>query len=159
MAEKKILIVDYDAKSLDSLAKLLESHNFQVIKALDGSSAYEKFKSDEPDLILLEAMLPKLHGFDLTHKIHQETKGKVPVIIVTGVYKGPQYRNEALNTFGASDYFEKPFDSDKLVNSVKALLQEEVDIEGEIPDLPSADSVIENLSKKLKKKVRLSIKE
>ena len=157
MAEKKILIVDYDTKSLDSLSKLFEPHKIQIITATDGVSAYEKFKSEEPDLVLLEAMLPRLHGFDLAQKIFQDSKGKVPVIIVTGVYKGHQYRNEALRTFGASDYFEKPYDQDRLVNCVLSLIKNEADIEEEItglPDLPDPDNVIEILTKMLKKKSR-----
>jgi len=143
MAEKKILIVDFDYNSLTSMTDLFKAQNMEVITASDGSSAYEKFQAEKPDLVILEAMLPKMHGFDLTLKIFQETKGQVPVIIVTGVYKGPQYKNEALRSFGASDYFEKPFDENKLVNAAMNLLFEEIDIEEE---LPSPGSVLKILS-------------
>lgn len=143
MAGKKILIVDFDYNSLTAMNDLFEAQNMEVITATDGATAYDKFKSDRPDLVILEAMLPKLHGFDLTLKISQETKGQVPVIIVTGVYKGPQYKNEAMRSFGASDYFEKPFDENKLVTAVLNLLSEEIDIEEE---LPSPDSVLKTLS-------------
>ncbi|MFQ6038025.1 MAG: PleD family two-component system response regulator [Candidatus Aminicenantales bacterium] len=131
---KKILIVDYDAKSLESMVQLFGPHNVDVITATDGRMAYEKFKKEKPHLILLEAMLPKLHGFDLSQKIHQETKGGVPVVIVTGLYKGSQYRNEALRSFGASDYFEKPYDEEKLVKRVMNLLHEEQNIPEDLPD-------------------------
>ncbi len=155
MAGKKILIVDYDTKSIESLSKLFEAHKIDVMTAMDGVDAYEKFKADEPDLVLLEAMLPRLHGFDLAQKIYQDTKGRVPVIIVTAVYKGHQYRNEALRTFGAADYFEKPYDQDKLVNRVLSLIGEREEVEedmSEIPGLPDPDSVIETLTEMLKKK-------
>ena len=155
MAGKKILIVDYDAKSIDTLSKLCEAHKIQVVTAADGVEAYEKFKADEPDLVLMEAMLPRMHGFDLAQKITHETKGRVPVIIVTGVYKGHQYRNEALRTFGVSDYFEKPYDQNKLMNRVLSLIGEGGDVEEEvteIPDLPSPDAVIATLNEMLKKK-------
>jgi DNA-binding response OmpR family regulator len=155
MAGKKILIVDYDTKSIESLSKLLEAHKIQVITAQDGVEAYEKFKADEPDLVLLEAMLPRMHGFDLAQKITHDTKGRVPVIIITAVYKGHQYRNEALRTFGVSDYFEKPYDQDKLMNRVLSLIGEGGGVEAgitEIPELPSPDSVIETLREMLKKK-------
>ena len=155
MAGKKILIVDYDTKSIESLSKLFEAYKIEVMTAMDGVDAYEKFKADEPDLVLLEAMLPRLHGFDLAQKIYQDTKGRVPVIIVTAVYKGHQYRNEALRTFGASDYFEKPYDQDKLVNRVLDLIGEGGEVEediSEIPGLPDPDSVIETLTEMLKKK-------
>ncbi len=155
MAGKKILIVDYDTKSIESLSKLFEAYKIEVMTSMDGVDAYEKFKADEPDLVLLEAMLPRLHGFDLAQKIYQDTKGRVPVIIVTAVYKGHQYRNEALRTFGASDYFEKPYDQDKLVNRVLDLIGEGGEVEediSEIPGLPDPDSVILTLTEMLKKK-------
>ena len=155
MAGKKILIVDYDTKSIESLSKLFEAYEIEVMTAMDGVDAYEKFKADEPDLVLLEAMLPRLHGFDLAQKIYQDTRGRVPVIIVTAVYKGQQYRNEALRTFGVSDYFEKPYDKDKLVNRVLNLIGEREEVEediSEITGLPGPDSVIETLTEMLKKK-------
>lgn len=156
MPERKILIVDYDSRSLDSLSKLFEDCRIKIIKANDGVVGYEKFKSEKPDLVLLEAMLPKMHGFDLSLKISQETQGRVPVVIITGVYKGPQYKNEALRSFGASDYFEKPFDENKLKNAVLGLLSEEEDFE---EDLPSPDKVLENLTEMMKDKTFLSRKE
>jgi len=149
MAAKKILIVDYDQKSLESMVNLFLPHEFVIVKASDGQEAYEKYKAEKPDLIILEAMLPKLHGFDLTQKVYSETKGTVPVVIVTGLYKGPQYRNEALNSFGAAEYFEKPLDEKKFVESVLNLLIEEIDIDEE---LPAPEDVINSISELLPKK-------
>ena len=143
MSDQKILIVDYDAKSLENMVDLFSSYKFEIITAVDGQDAYNKFKSEEPNLILLEAMLPKLHGFDLTQKIFKETKGRIPIVIVTGLYKGTQYKNEAIRSFGAADYFEKPFDKDKLVKSVLNLLHDEMDIQ---EDLPDPESVLKLLS-------------
>jgi DNA-binding response OmpR family regulator len=148
MSAKKILIVDYDIQSLAALVRLFEPYGFEIIEARDGLTAFEKFKSDHPDLVLLEAILPKFHGFDLTRRIHQESKGTVPVVIVTGLYRGPQYRHEALTSFGASDYFEKPYVVEKLVRSVLSLLKEKIEIE---LDLPHPDSVISYLAEWLKK--------
>ena len=147
MTEKKILIVDYDPTSLNLMTQIFESGRFQVIQATDGQSAYEKFKEDKPDVVILEAILPKIHGFDLTKRISEESRGRVPVIIVTGLYRGPQYRMEALSTFGAADYFEKPVDKEKLLRTVSSLFSEEEEIE---EDLPGVDQVIEALAMRLK---------
>jgi DNA-binding response OmpR family regulator len=147
MTDKKILIVDYDSGILESLSSFFEPYKFQIIKASDGQSAYEKFKKEKPDIVILEAILPKIHGFDLTKRISEETHGRVPVIIVTGLYRGPQYRLEALSTFGASDYFEKPVDKEKLLRSVMTLLEEEEDIE---EDLPDSEAIIRDLSQRIK---------
>ena len=134
MSDKKILIVDYDLKNLEDMTELFSGQNLEIITATDGQMAYEKYKSEKPDLLLIEAMLPKLHGFDLTQKIFKETKGGVPVVIVTGLYKGRQYKNEAIRSFGAAAYFEKPIDTDKLVESVMNLLHDEMDFDEELPD-------------------------
>jgi len=146
MAEKKILIVDYDSRSLDAIASLFEAYSFEILKAADGQSAYEKFQLESPDLVILEAILPKIHGFDLTKRIVQESRGRIPVVIVTGLYKGPQYKHEALTAFGASDYFEKPYDAEKLFQSVLTLLKEKIDIGIE---LPKPDQVFDYLAGKL----------
>ncbi|MBM3297668.1 MAG: response regulator [Candidatus Aminicenantes bacterium] len=145
MTIKKILVVDIDPAARESLSQLLRPYKFQVVTAADGQEAYDKFKEERPDLIILEAILPKIHGFELTERITSETKGRTPVIIVTGAYRGPQYRNEALTTFGASDYFEKPFDREKFINSVLNLLKEDSEI---WLDLPSPDEVASFLFKK-----------
>ena len=145
MADKKILIVDNDQQSLNILSELFEAQSLKVIKASDGQAAYDMYKKENPDLVLLEALLPKLHGFDLTQKIYQEKKGSVPVVIVTGLYKGAQYKNEAIRSLGASDYFEKPYDKKKLVSSVINLLHEEIDIDEDLPDPDSVMSLITGL--------------
>ncbi len=147
MTVKKILIVDYDSQSLESMAKLLKSDKIQILKAADGQAAYDIFKSEKPDLVILEAILPKIHGFDLTKKISLESGGRIPVIIVTGLYRGSQYKHEALSSFGAADYFEKPVETDKFIGSVMNLLHDEEDIE---EDLPGSDDVIAGLSQKIK---------
>ncbi len=147
MTDKKLLIVDYDSASLAALAATFEPYRFQIVKASDGQSAYEKFVEEKPDLVILEAILPKIHGFDLTKRISEESHGRVPVIIVTGLYRGPQYRMEALSTFGAADYFEKPVDTERLVRSVMSLLNEDEEIED---DLPDPDQVIGALAERLK---------
>jgi DNA-binding response OmpR family regulator len=145
MAEKKILIVDYDAAGLEKLAKLLKTNKYNVSQAPDGQAGYEAYVSGKPDLVVLEAMLPKLHGFDLCQKISRESQGRVPVIIVTGLYKGPKYRQEALNGLGASDFFEKPLDTAAFLAAVRRLLRDEDDFEDELPD---SNAVIEALSRR-----------
>lgn len=146
MAGKTILIVDYDTQSLESLRKLLTSQKYHVITAGDGQAGYDMFAKEKPDLVVLEAILPKIHGFDLTKKITQESKGQVPVIIVTGLYRGPQYRHEAMVSFGATDYFEKPLDNDRFLSVLKEKLHDEDDIE---EDLPDSNSIIEILKKRI----------
>lgn len=145
MAEKKILIVDYDAKSLANLSKLLKANKFRIVTAADGKAGYDAFAAEKPDLVVIEAMLPKLHGFDLTQKISRETQGRVPVVLITGLYKGPKYRQEAMSGMGAAEFFEKPIDADAFIAAVKRLLYDEDDFYEELPD---SNTVIEALSRR-----------
>jgi DNA-binding response OmpR family regulator len=71
----------------------------------------------------------------------------VPVVVVTGLYKGPQYRHEAIATFGASDYFEKPVDPDRFTETIRLLMRDEEEIEEVLPD---PETVIDNLSQRLR---------
>ena len=146
MEEKKLLIVDYEEESLRDLSDLFSSHGLQVITALDGEEAYFKYQSENPSLIILEAMLPKLHGFDLAKKISEETQGTIPMIIVTGLYKGAKYRNEAIYAFGVAEYFEKPFDKEKLVGAVMNLLHDEIHIEEELPSKEEVTTLLEEMA-------------
>jgi serine/threonine-protein kinase len=89
-------------------------------------------------------MLPKLHGFDLCSKIVREFPEKVPVIIVTNVYKEDKYKNEAIRTYGASAYFVKPYDEEKLLSTIYNFLgiKKEEEIEEELPE---PDTVLETI--------------
>ena len=142
MPEKKILIVDYEPSSLEKLSKILSNLKVQIIQANDGAEAYNLFKEEKPDLVILEAILPKLHGFDLTKRIVQESKGGVPVIILTGLYKGPQYKHEAMTNLGAAEYLEKPVNPEVLMDIVNRLLSAEEDIEDVLPDIDSVISLV-----------------
>ena len=143
MAEKKILIVDYEKNSIETLKTLFLPFNLQVITASDGQSAYEKFSKEKPDLILLEPMIPKLHGFELVKKIREGSEGEIPIIIVTAVYKGSQHRNEATKSLGVVEYFEKPYDDEALLNAALNIIHDEVPIE---EDLPNPEDIIKTLS-------------
>ena len=59
MAEKKVLVVDYDAKSLANLVKMLKANKFRVVTAPDGQAGYDAFVAEKPDLVVLEAMPPR----------------------------------------------------------------------------------------------------
>ncbi|MFQ6089087.1 MAG: response regulator transcription factor, partial [Candidatus Methanofastidiosia archaeon] len=115
MRNKKILIVDFEEESLNSLVSFFQAKGFQIVTATDGLSGLEKFEAEKPDLVILEALLSKLHGFDLCNKITCEYDRKVPVVIVTGIYREMRFKIEALRSYGASAYFEKPYQKEELL--------------------------------------------
>src|SRR5437660_979718 len=112
---KKVLIVDYEPKRITEVANHLAGLPLEVISARDGLAALEVFQQQHPDLVILCAMLPKKHGFQVCQEIKQDAKGAVtPVIIHSSVYKGSKHRHEAINTYGASEYLEYPFTREAL---------------------------------------------
>jgi TonB family protein len=122
MKDKKILVVDFDEESLISLSNLVFEEGFQAVTAMDGLSGYEKFKAEDFDLVMIEPMLPKLHGFELMKRINQTPGKKTPIMIVTGIYREPSCKMEALQVYGASAYFTKPWNKDDLRAKMLSLL-------------------------------------
>ncbi len=118
--KKKILLVFFEAFKLKEIKNLLEKQDFQVEVAFDGAEGYEMFLSLKPDLVITEALLPRVHGFELCNRIRSESK--TPVIIVTGTYKGEKFRNEAITKHQATAFLEYPFDEKEFLNTVKNAL-------------------------------------
>lgn len=120
MPEKqKILIVDDDdsISELISLYLLKECYDTEI--AADGESAMKAFKSYNPDLILLDIMLPGIDGYDICREIRKVSK--VPIIMLSA--KGEVFDKVLGLELGADDYIIKPFDSKELVARVKAVLR------------------------------------
>lgn len=125
MPGKRILLVDYDPRSLTHTREVLEGAGFDVSTCGDGLTAIDQFKSLAPDLVLLSAMLPKMHGFEVCSNIRKLPGGdKTPVVIITDVYKGKRYRVDAINKYGATEYIEKPIEDSNLVTILQGLVKE-----------------------------------
>lgn len=115
----KILIVE-DDKNLSDLMKLeLTYEGFEVFTAYDGQEALSKFSLTNPDLILLDVMLPKLNGYQVIREIRKTSQ--VPVIFVTAKDETFDKVN-GLNS-GADDYVSKPFKIEELIARINAILR------------------------------------
>lgn len=116
----KVLIVDYEPKALKTLSDLLSQSGYLVDIAKDGIAALAAFKENQPDIVLLEAMIPKKHGFEVCQEIKKSPQGKdTPVIIMTAVYKGRKHRTQAMHVHGCDEYVEKPFTPESILEMVK----------------------------------------
>jgi serine/threonine protein kinase/CheY-like chemotaxis protein len=123
MSDKKILVADYNTRELQHLKKLFTDEGFEVFTVLDGKAALEAFFAENPDVVLLSAMLSKINGFDVCKQIKESDTGRnVPVIVATSVYKGQKYRLKAIHENKASEFIEKPFPDDKLIDTVRRFL-------------------------------------
>ncbi len=115
----KILVVDDDRVLADVITFMLRKEGFDVIQAYDGTSALERWKQEDPDLLILDVNLPKLDGFEVCRRIRSQSD--TPVLMLT--VKGDE--EDVLGGFeiGADDYIVKPFSPSQLVARVKAILR------------------------------------
>ncbi len=116
---EKILVCDDEKSIVDILEFNLKKEGFQVITALDGAECVQQFEHENPDLILLDVMMPELNGFEVLKKVRQTSN--VPVIFLTA-------RAEEVDTvlgleLGADDYVSKPFKVRELMARVRANLR------------------------------------
>ncbi len=109
MANYTILLIDYEPRSIERFRDPLIAAGYAVEIATDGISGVEAFHRLNPDMVLVEAMIPKKHGFEVCQELKRTPHGRrTPVIITTGVYKGRKYRTQALHIYGCDEYIEKP---------------------------------------------------
>lgn len=115
----KILVVD-DEKPISDIVKFnLDKEGYDVVTAYDGEEALEKVESEEPDLILLDLMLPKIDGLGVARQVR--AKHNIPIIMVTA--KDSELDKVVGLELGADDYVTKPFSNRELVARVKANLR------------------------------------
>src|SRR5437762_9661489 len=135
----RILAVDDDFDILRMLDRTLKSAGYVVELARDGREAEEKLNSEKYDLVLLDAMLPHVHGFEICARLKASVRTRnVPVILMSAVYRGWRYAHDARETFGADDFIEKPFHLPDLLRKVHTRL-------GTAPPPPPATEKAEKL--------------
>jgi len=118
-----ILVVDDEPDIVRLLQKALVAEGFQVVTAGRGLEALQAVKRHAPALVVLDAMLPEIHGFEICRKIKSSRKfSHIPVIMISAVYRGWRYAEDVKAAYGADDYFEKPFRLVPLIRRVRELL-------------------------------------
>lgn len=134
--DKKILVVD-DEKPIVEILKLnLQKENYEVYEAYDGEEALLKAKTIQPDLILLDVMLPKIDGFTVCRKIRETST--VPILMLTA-------REEEVDKvlgleLGADDYITKPFSIRELMARIKANMRR---VSPELPEVQEEKDTLE----------------
>ena len=116
---KRILIVDDEEMIVRTVKAYLDREGFKTYTALDGEAAVQSFEEKGPDLIILDLMLPKLSGIEVTRAIR--AKSSVPIIMLTA--KAAEADRVVGLELGADDYVVKPFSPRELVARVRAVLR------------------------------------
>lgn len=119
MAAGKIMVVDDDQNICELLRLYLEKEGFHVAFANDGKRAVDLFDAENPDLILLDIMLPELDGWQVCREIRK--KSQCPIIMLTA--KGEVFDKVLGLELGADDYVVKPFEAKEVVARIKAVLR------------------------------------
>jgi len=118
----KILVVDDYPANVKLLERNLRAAGYETVAAYDGEEALQQVEAQQPDLILLDIMLPKVDGFEVCHRLRaNEATAVIPIIMVTAL-KETEDRIRGLEA-GADDFISKPFDRTELLARVKSLLQ------------------------------------
>ncbi|MDD4808093.1 MAG: response regulator transcription factor [Oscillospiraceae bacterium] len=119
MTKGKILVVDDDQNICELLRLYIEKENFDVVIANDGRQALKLFDEQNPDLVLLDIMLPELDGWQVCREIRR--KSQCPIIMLTA--KGETFDKVLGLELGADDYVVKPFETKEVVARIKAVLR------------------------------------
>lgn len=118
---KHILVVDDDEKVLKQLESQLKEKGFEVSTALDGKSALEQVKKEQPDLITLDVMMPEMDGYETCFHLKEDPETKnIPVIMVTN--RGKMKSRLTGISFGADFYISKPFEIEDLLELMEKAL-------------------------------------
>ena len=119
MSAEKILVVDDDLNICELLRLYLTKDGYNVVVANDGQSAVSMFQEENPALVLLDVMLPKLDGWQVCREIRKFSE--TPIIMLTA--KGEVFDRVLGLELGADDYVVKPFDTKEIVARIKAVLR------------------------------------
>ena len=119
-AKRRVLIVDDDAEIVEAVQFALQAKGFDVLVARDGTEGLIAAERDNPDLVILDMMMPKRSGFLVLEKLRVTRPVPVRVIMITA-NEGKLHKDYAVE-LGVDDYIRKPFPMDKLVESVQRLL-------------------------------------
>ncbi len=132
----KVLLVDDEEDIRKLLRRVLEQKGFEVVEAAKGLEALQRVRDDTPDVILLDAMLPEVHGFDICRRIKGSKRyGHIPVIMVSAIYRGWRVAEDLRASYGVEVFLEKPFKISDVVTHVERAL------DGRPPEGPKADEL------------------
>ncbi len=117
---QRILIVDDDSEIVESLRYALENGGYEVLAARDGNQGLAMAEREDPDLVILDMMMPKRSGFLVLEKLRRTRPVPLRVIMITA-NEGSRHKAYA-EMLGVDDYIRKPFAMDRLMDSVRRLL-------------------------------------
>jgi DNA-binding response OmpR family regulator len=141
--KRKILVVDDSDDIRQLLTRVFRERDFEVFDSSRGLDALQQVRDHVPDVMVLDAMLPEVHGFDICRRIKGSRRyGHIPVIMVSAIYRGWRFAEDLRRSYGVDEFLEKPFRIGDVVAAVERALsgqpvptgEEERDPEGSAGD-------------------------
>jgi DNA-binding response OmpR family regulator len=121
MKQKRILIADDEEDLVTTLQFTLEKEGYECLTAYDGKEALDKAKRENPDLIVLDIMMPKMNGYEVSRLLKFDARFKhIPIVMLTA--RTQEKDKEIGRETGADRYITKPFEMDDLVSTVRNML-------------------------------------
>lgn len=144
MSMEKVLVADDDSNIAELLRLYLEKEGYTVSIAGDGEQALARFNAENPDLVLLDIMMPKLDGWQVCREIRK--KSNCPIIMITA--KSETFDKVLGLELGADDYVVKPFDAKEIVARIKAVLRRtgKAPVDNEVREV-AFDKLVVNMTK------------
>ena len=142
-----VLVVDDEPDIRKLVRRVLEEHGYRVREASRGHEALALLKEQPPDLVILDAMLPEVHGFDIAKRMKGSARyGNTPIVMISAVYRGWRFAEDLKASYGVDAYLEKPFKMSDLVAAVEQALSHRA---------PASN--VERISAEAEKKLALGI--
>src|SRR6056297_4143450 len=132
---KNIIVIEDDRELCELLKEFFQAENFELETVHDGLEGLRRVSEGNPDLVILDVMLPGINGFDVLKKIRE--RSKVPVIMLTA--RGEDLDRIIGLEMGADDYLPKPFNTRELLARIKAILRRQPE---HIPGAPSSETQV-----------------
>ncbi|MBN1608200.1 MAG: response regulator [Polyangiaceae bacterium] len=147
---KTILVVDDEPEIVRMLRRLLEARGYRVLDADRGLAALLIVKDRAPDVIILDAILPEVHGFEIARRIKGSKRyGHIPIIMISAVYRGWRYAEDLKQSCGVEYFIEKPFKINEIVDAVEHCVSDSAASLAQAPGVPEDEALSEEAEKAL----------
>lgn len=121
--EQHVLIIEDDRVTALVISEFLAAHGYRTTVASNGEEGVERFEEDRPDLVLCDALLPRVNGFDACTAMRNTTfGGVVPIVMMSAYYRSHRQAMDQVPELDVDGFLVKPFDLDILLDRVAALL-------------------------------------
>ena len=123
-ARRRVLVIDDSDDIRELLVRVFREREYEVFESSRGVDALQKVRSCAPDALVLDAMLPDIHGFDICRRIKGSRRyGHIPVIMVSAVYRGWRFAEDLKRSYGVAEFLEKPFRIGEILDAVERAIE------------------------------------